>query len=431
MMEIALVRGADALTLNGSGASARFLDASMRALEVSLAGDAAGTTGRLGAISRMLDEAARAFTWPGEERGYVQVTLPDGQRWRSPYHGGQVEMTRSVAGRGLKTPVVYLSLEREDWWETAEPVYAALKNRHGQSLGAGGVTVYNHKDAGHDNYVDVEYMEGDLPAPVVLRITGAGMGGVEAFCGMGSFLVLEDFQVRYEGESGNSGAGVTETLLADAACAGGSFAALSWSGTVEVMARRWSVSQAEAGALAGRVFRPLLRLQEPVAAGESLWLRWQVGFNNLGVIEVIWQGEEVLALAGRQMVVFPAMQLPPWPTPAGSAESLELCLLAQASMGGGHALGIDQVLLLPADSFLRLIPMVSGYPQFDIEYATGDGLFKNGGRACPSHEAEGPGLWLVPGRVQRLVFAFRQGNAWNINHAPLVNLLVRPRRRVL
>lgn len=430
-MEIALVRGADVLTLNGSGASARFVDAPMRTVEVSLAGDAPGAAGRVGALSRMLDEAARAFAWPGEDRGYVQVTLPDGQRWRSPYHGGKIEMTRSAAGRGLKTPVAYLSLEREDWWETAELFYATLKNRHGESTGAGGVTVYNHKDAGHDNFVDVEYGEGDLPAPAVLRIIGAGMGGVEAFCGMGSFLVLEDFQVRYEGESGNSGAGVTATLLADATCAGGSFAALSWAGLAEVVARRWSVSQAEAGALAGRVFRPLLRLQEPVTAGESLWLSWQVGFNNQGVIEVIWQGEAVLAPVGRQMVVFPAMQLPPWPAPAGNAESLELCLLAQAQMSGGHSLKIDQVLLLPADSFLRLVPVLSGYPQFDIEYATGEGWFKNGGRACPSHEAEGPGLWLVPGRVQRLVFAFRQGNAWDINHAPLVNLLVRPRRRVL
>jgi len=430
-MEITLVQGADVLMLNGSGAAARFVDASMRTLEVSLAGDAGGAAGRVGAISRMLEAAARAFNWPGEERGYVQVYLPDGQRWRSPYHGGQVEMTRSAAGRGLQTPVARLSLEREEWWETAEPVYAALKNRHGESTGAGGVTVYNHQDAGHDNYVDVEYMEGDLPAPAVLRIIGAGMGGVEALCGMGSFLGLEDFQGRYEGESGYSGTGVTATLLADAACAGGSFAALSWSGTAEVMVRRWAVSQAEAGALAGRVFRPLLRLQEPVAEGEALWLSWQVGFNNLGVIEVIWQGEAVLAPAGRQMAMFPAMQLPPWPTPAGSAEGLELCLMAQAQTGGGHTLKIDQALLLPADSFLRLIPLLSGYPQFDIEFTTGEGWFKNGGRACPSHEAEGPGLWLVPGRTQRLVFAFRQGNAWNINHAPLVNLLVRPRRRVL
>lgn len=431
MMEITLIRGADALALNGSGASTRFVDASMRTVEISLAGDVLGVAGRVEAASRMLEEAARAFAWPGEEQGYVQVTLPDGQRWRSPYHGGQVVMTRSAAGRGLKTPVAHLNLEREDWWETAEPVYAALRNRHGESVGAGGVIVYNHKDALHDNYVDVEYVEGDLPAPAVLKLSGAGMGGVEVCCGMGSFLVVGDFQVRYEGESGNSGAGVAATLLADAACAGGSFAALSWSGAAEVMLRRWSVSQVEAGALAGRVYRPLLRLQEPVAAGEFLWLRWQVGFNNLGVIEVIWEGEAVLAPTGRQMVMFPAMQIPPWPAPAGNAEGLELCLLVQAQTNEGHILKIDQVLLLPADSFLRLIPVLSGYPQFDIEYASGDGLFKNGGRACPSHEAEGPGLWLVPGRVQRLVFAFRQGNDWNINHAPLVNLLVRPRRRVL
>ncbi|GAP08544.1 hypothetical protein ATHL_03449 [Anaerolinea thermolimosa] len=431
MMEISLIRGADTLVLNGSGAWARFVDAPMRTLEVSLAGDAAGAAGWVGAVSRMLDEAARAFAWPGEERGYVQVALEDGQRWRSPYRGGRVEMTRNAAGRGLKTPAMHLCLEREDWWETAEPVYAALRNRHGESIGAGGLTVYNHKDASHDNYVDVAYMEGDLPAPAVLKISGAGMGGVEAFCGMGSFLMLDDFQVRYEGEGGSSGAGVTATLLADTACAGGSFAALSWAGTVEVMVRRWSVSRAEAGALAGRVFLPLLRLQEAVMAGESLWLSWQVGFNNLGDIEVIWQGEAVLVPAGRQMVVFPAMQLPPWPAPAGSAESLELCLLAQAQTGGGHTLRIDQVLLLPTDSFLRLVPVLSGYPQFDIEYTSGGGFFKNGGRACPSHEAEGPGLWLVPGRVQRLVFAFRQGNEWNINHAPLVNLLVRPRRRVI
>ncbi len=436
MMEIALVHGAATLALNGNGvsgavAAARFADAEMHMLDVALQGAPEDISDAVTGIALLLFEAIRTNRQTAETWVYLQVTLADGTTWRSPVHGGWLTLARGAAGRRLNAQGVRLKLERADWWETVEPRYATIGNRHGTSSGPGGVTVYNHKDALHDNFIDIDGVNGDLPAPVRLLMDGAGMSNIEAFCGLGCYLERSQFQVRYEGESGSSGAGVTASILADAACAGGSYAGLSWSGAAEVNARHWLVSRQEAGGLAGRIFRPLLRLQSAVGTDEALWLALMAGYNDAGTVEPVYRGEAVRVHAARQMVVLPPLPLPPWPAPAGGSENMQLCLLAQAETAGAHTLNIDQLLLLPCDSFLHLMPVLTTFPAFTVEHDSQSGLLTSAGYAFGSHVAEGPGIWLAPGRAQRLVFAFSQGTGWVIDHAPVVNLQYRPRRRVL
>ncbi len=435
-MNLALSQGAANLELNGSGisgavAGARFADADMRVLEVALQGTPALTGSAVSAVSAYLAEAARTFRQPAEAWVYLRATLPDGTTWRSALRGGSLTPTRGAAGRHLNAQVLRVELQREGWWEENEARYAALSNRHGASSGAGGLVVYNHNDAGHQNFIDIDDVGGDLPAPALLVAKGSGMGGVEACCGLSAHCARDSLETRFEGEAGSSGAGVTLAVVSDVDCSGGSYASLTWSGSAEVLGCAWGVSGVEAGALNGRVFRPLLRLRSTIAGGERLWLTLQVGYNFAGAVEPVFRCESVLVPESRRMVALPPVQLPPWPVSGGLSENMEIDLVLQAESSGAHAFNLDQMLLLAADSFVRFIPAVSSYPTFELEYDSQSGLMKNAGRSFASHIAEGPGIWLVPGRAQRLFFAFRQGAGWNIQHAPLVNLLYRQRRRVL
>lgn len=435
-MNIELAQGEAVLALNGGGvtgavSAARFTDGAMNALEVGLQGPPADLAASASQAARWLSEAARTFRQPSEEWVFVRVSLPDGSAWRSPLRGGRATLARGAAGRHLNTSGLRLELEREAWWEESQPVYAALSNRHGASAGPGGLVVHNHHDAGHENFVDVDTVGGDLPAPAVLTAVGSGMGGVEAHCGLAAYALREHLQGRYDAEAGSSGAGVTPAIYADAACSGGAYVQLAWSGSAEMLGRSWDVAAAESGAFNGRVYRPLVRLQSAIGAGEKLWVTLQVGYNFAGTVEPVARGESVLAPEARMMLALPALQLPPWPVLGGLAENLELSLLVQAETGGAHSLNVDQMLLLPADSFLHLLPAVASYPNFDVEFDSQSGLMKNNGFCFASHIAEGPGIWLVPGRAQRLCFAFRQGAGWNIHHAPVVNLRYRRRKQVL
>ena len=55
----------------------------------------------------------------------------------------------------------------------------------------------------------------------------------------------------------------------------------------------------------------------------------------------------------------------------------------------------------------------------------------NDSRSILTHLPEGPGISLVPGRLQRLVYVFRAGTGWDITLNPVVNVQYRPRKRTL
>ena len=106
---------------------------------------------------------------------------------------------------------------------------------------------------------------------------------------MGSFLDRPNVKLFFEGESGASGAGVTATNQASAANSNGNYINLAWNGAAEVVARFFTLSTAETSALAGRVFRPILRLHSQITGGEKMWMRVVLNYETGGpALEAIY-----------------------------------------------------------------------------------------------------------------------------------------------
>jgi len=435
-MDISLVQGSSTLQLNGSGVSApvkaaRFVDEELLRIEVVCEGTAASIAAVVDSIGVKLSEAERSFGMAGENWVFVLYTLPDGVTWRSPLRAGTVRSVKGPAGRKNNVQTLLIVLDRAEYWEKVSLQYCSLSNAHGSSSGAGGLTVYNHDDAGHDNYVDIAAPEGDLPAPAVLSVTKASQPNLEIWAGMASFVDRANVKLVFESESGASGAGVTVTGQASAAASNGNYSQLAWSGASAVGLRYWTLSAAEASALAGRIFRPVARLQSLVAGGEVMWARIGVSYDNAGALESYYSGELVLVPLDRLMVAFPPVQLPPWQVLDATSQTIAISIHVYEEGGGSNTVNLDCLFLVPLDSSLHLIPIITTYPNTALVYDCGTGLMVNDGKSILTHLPEGPGLVLYPGRLQRLAFTFRVGNAWDIALNPTVNLQYRPRKRSL
>jgi hypothetical protein len=435
-MDISLVQGSSTLQLNRSGVSApvkaaRFADEDLTRIEVVCEGTAAAIAGVMDSVGVKLSEAERCYGLAGENWVFVHYTLPDGVTWRSPLRAGTVRSVKGPAGRKVNSQTLLVVLDRAEYWEKEALQYCSLSNAHGSSAGAGGLTVYNHNDAGHNCFVDIAAPEGDLPAPAVLTVTKASQPNVEIWAGMGSFLDRPNVQLFLESESGASGAGVTPTNQASAAASGGNYTQLVWSGTGEVLPRYWSLSAGQSSALAGRIFRPVARLQSLIAGGEVMWGRIVLYYDNGGTLEAFYGGEYVQLPLDRLMLTFPPVQLPPWQVLNATSQAVTIAISVYEEGGGTNTINLDELFLVPLDSSLHLVPIITIYPNTTLVYDCGTGLMLNDAKSILTHLPEGPGLLLYPGKLQRLVFVFRVGNGWDINLNPTVNLQYRPRKRSL
>ena len=355
-MDISLVQGSSTLLLNGSAVSApikaaKFADEELTQLVVVCEGTAASIAGVVDSVGVKLSEAERSYGLAGENWVYVHYTLPDGVTWRSPVRTGTVRSVKGPAGRKVNSQTLLVVLDRAEYWEKTSLQYCSLSNAHGSSSGAGGLTVYNHNDAGHNCYVDIAATEGDLPAPAVLSVTKASQANIEVWAGMGSFLDRANVQLFLEAESAGSGPGVTATPTASAAASNGSYANLTWNGTGGVFVSYWALSIAQASALAGRIFRPVARLHSLVAGGEVMWARIQVYYNSGGGNEPVYSGEYVQVPLDRLMLTFPPIQLPPWQVLDATSQMIAITINIYEEGGGANAINIDELFLIPMDSF--------------------------------------------------------------------------------
>jgi hypothetical protein len=437
-MDIALVQGTETLVLNGSGITgtykaARFINEGLSELEVVLEGAAAAIGADLALLGCKVYEAGRVWGSSGEAWVYLVVTLPDSSQWRSPIRSGSVELVRGVGGRRLNSQVARLRLSREAWWEAVDAVWAVLNNQHGSGT-SGGVTVYNHSDSGHDGFVSIAGVTGDLPAPARLYYQKSGVGNVELYAGMGTYIDRAQFYSQLEGEdavAGGSGAGVTLTATANAACSNGSYGALAWNGTSEVQLKYWSPNGAWARAGLGRVFRPLVRLQSLVGGTERFWCSLAFNYDYLSGREEIWRSEGVMMPTDRLLFALPPVTLPPWLVRDDPSMPVTPSLQVTAEAAGAHTMNLDYLAFLPCDSYLRLLPVITNYAATMLDYDCATGVLVNNNVTIGSHAAEGPGLLVVPGKSQRLHFQARAGTLMDITMNPTVKLSYRPRKATL
>ena len=437
-MDVSLVRDTTNIVLNGSGALAPLragrVDISAPGVvtaELALDGTAAAIGTYLQNVERLLYLAEWEAGRPGEYWGYVKVTLPDASVWLAPIKSGRVESvvpgSRGGGSMGLRVRV-----NVEPYWVSDTFTSLPLSNRNGSNY-VNGILVNNHYDSGHDNWANIlggiSGVIGDVPAPAILSFTSTT---ADLDCIFAQAVdVSAGFNAMLEGEALTGGTGLTVTSTADSSCSGGYYGALAWSGAGAVSGY-WSVDGTNAAYYKGRIYRPVFRLRNLVAAGEKIWAYCWSGYNG-STVQVLDKQDGLLLPTDQRLVVFPPMALPAWSRPPTgfSWEGFVLGVTLQAEGTGAHAVGLDFVEALPCDGWQRFIPLVSGLANTQIRYDGGTGVISRSTSAIGAHAPEGAGLWLYPGLAQRIYVAMQAAPLANVDWGGTVKIQYQARKRSL
>lgn len=449
MHQILLRQDSTTLVLQGPGMAAPFRGARYapgtgladEPVELGLEGTPAEIEAALARLAWLMDEAARWYGIPGGQTVYLECTVTEGgPAWRTPLAGGRVELMgigpdqRLSARQGVR-----LRLARAGWWEGAE-VELPLSN-HSASRVTGGVTVSNHWDGQHEAWVDAAAADtaGDLPAPAHLVYTSldADLTGT-LWAGQNVTSDPANLLAQLEAEDGAGLSGVTAAKLVDATASNGVFYRLGWTGEAETGLWRVSLAESQMAMFGGRAFLPLLRLHTMLGAGEQVWsfLRVTASWTG-GATEGVMDGAPGYLPTQAYLCPCGPLSLPPWPVMAGEAAgeapmTIGLELRAAAAGAGSHQLDLDYLFLLPLDGWRVYRPLLKTWGPLLLDDNPALGTVK-GQRAAQAHAAEGPGLVVWPGRLNRYYFlAERQGGG---GFAPscraTVKLSYRPRKSVI
>jgi hypothetical protein len=405
-------------------------------LRITLAGTTAQIETALGVLAAWLEEAARVANLPGMDYVYLEVRLlAGGVTWRSLVLGGTMETLGAGAEqRATKNQGVRLLLTRLNYWEDNTQRELLISSVLDAVAATGGVRITNHVDSGHANHVQLAAVNagGDIPAPLRLALTTelAEMGLVYAGQNMSANTGAGTFCLEDEGTL--VGTGVTPTRTAGATATNGYYASLAWSGASEMKLIYFSLDGA-IGNLSGLAYLPLLRLYSSIAGGEKIWAKWRIVYGHGTSENVIYETQGAYLENADSLQQGTPINIPPWKVEAGEAPlSLYLVLVVQADAVGAHTLNVDNVFLLPLENwriYREALAAVGACIVLDNPYA---GTVK-GYDGLRTHIAEGPGLVVYPGKLQRYYFLVEGVSAGGspIALQSSVRMYYRPRKRAL
>lgn len=447
-MFISIARGTTEIVLNGTEMTApvrgcRFvgdrLDEGVLRLEILLEGTQLEMNQWLNQAEQMTEGGARDYGVGGGSWAYVVVE--SWGRWRTPMakvrwgymKAGGRSGSPSPAARDKGSQGITLEVERPDWWEGVTEITVPLTNRKYSSWY--GTLALDNASLGtnYDNSARIEEgnIEGDLPAPAVLRLSG-GTAGVEVLVGH-QVDGDQNFTFQLEGENASTPAGATGTNITNSAGnSNNAYREVSWSATTPVTLLQWLNSEADTAKFRGRYYRPVLRLNG-IWTGGTVWVWLRAGYNNGGAVEGYQDYEGILIPYGKPMVVLPPVQFPPWQQPPEGITQWEngaIALMGHAEAAGTKSLQVDYLQLVPIDSWARFIPTVMTLAP-EIRYEGSTGTLSRYTKAMTGHAVEGPGVLLEPGKSQR-IFALNYSNAGApIGQTISLGVRYRPRRRTV
>lgn len=237
-----------------------------------------------------------------------------------------------------------LQLEREAFFVGAEMI-PVLSNRL-RSAANGDLRLDNHDDAGHVNWCSLGALElqSDLAQPLRILLRNSGSAawrrlwlGTLNCTGAQPALCLQ-------AEAGEGG-----SVQALDSASGGAFVRYSWSGTSWQQLAGFAINAVNLEAMAGKAYKPLLRLTAPLNKACRLRISLRLGS------ETLYCGSPVRLEAGAGLAVLPVLRLPPWKAGEGGLPaSLTLSLEGLAEDAAACVLDLDNIQLLPVEGLSEL-----------------------------------------------------------------------------
>lgn len=333
---------------------------------------------------------------------------------RSRVWDGWIELPGSaLADRGRGYQGVRLHLVRENGWDAAAGSLS-LSNQNG-SIVQSGLAIFNHSDhdSGHQNFVDIRAADlaSTQPAPAIVTLN---LGSSPVRCVTDILLAAGSnlsnaggsFEHVLEAELAVAGSGCATALLADPQASNQAARRVEWSTAQETCLLRWELDEQQLGFCAGRLFRPVLRLLQPVVS--PLYLRWKVSAVTGGAL--VEQTAQVQAASGHSLIACAALSLPPVSSLTGVHAPLRLELWAEIPASAARSLEIDFVQLLPAEQWahLRSLGGIHQGSRLVLDGLTRKvyALNAENQEEASTHSLSGQPLYLRPGQPNRVYCLF-------------------------
>lgn len=383
-------------------------------LEVLLEGAPAVIGAQVAAWNRLLRLAEQ---WVREGMGepvYLCITPHAGsEEYRSLVVSGRVTLPDGAPGWPEGRVEAEMRLLRLDAWESAEE-WLAVSNASGVDTGSG-VVVSNHRDALHENGVDIRgaHVRGSLPGAARLLVSYAnGLG--DLITGLVGSADLVGAAIR-AGQVLEAEAAQGVTPVNSAAASGGQYAARTLGPSAGEALLTWALSADDLLDWEPGELVPFLRFFTAPQVADAV-LYWQV--TSCGVT---WASEHQ-PLTGTLLQELPAVDL-------------------FAGLRGGRFAPVELALMLKTPAAVTLaVDFVQFFPAWRVRRylargaLTGSGVFEDDRGAVSAqpqgdsarlsaHCGVGQPLELEPGRDQRLLFLHPGG----IDQTLRVRLWYRPR----
>lgn len=308
-----------------------------------------------------------------------------------------------------------------------------LTGRNGVDV-LGGIDLVNHTDihSGHGSSVLIKPTDIDsaLPAPLRVELTNTTAEGKMHHVYLGLVhhpeTPPEELFFRY-GADFDGGA-----IYANAAAINGYYMRVTWSSTGWTPLGSWLLSAADVQQLAGKSYRPILRLYDAHAYTDlQLKLKLQVSAY------VLWEGERVDADPDYGYILFPPVQIPPSQRLNETLpHHVDLVLYGQHDTAAAYMLDFDCLTLLPLDAGANFI----AYHDLDQDATLIDDNFRRvqvtrfnpAGSETTAHIRQGSEMLIWPGRYNRLLVVMTDAvHQAEIFRTARLRLFYRRRRRVL
>jgi hypothetical protein len=362
-----------------------------------------------GNVSDLVRAINRAFTLArssNESLNHVYINYAPGDSeapWRSRIYDGAVIVDKSL-GRAYPRSrlAVDISFERDPFWEGPEESIP-LSNLNGTNQ-TGSLNVFSCNDLTGTapsrlcNYMDIAagVIKGDLETPIKLELKNLypqALGTV--WVGLNKTNPATA-RWLYEAESAN---GVTATTATGAS--GGKIVKGTATDASPLASLTWTLSAAELSAFAGQRVRFLARTHY-MGAYSVFRYKLLLRSANITLFETdfIRESEEY----ARAWLELFDLRLPPWLEGLSNLLSIDMTLQMQLARAGSWPWAIDDIMLIPADSFIQVLSFVNQNERLVLDGIKGNYYKDNGagiGRIGARKVIGGP-LMLSPGLAQRL-----------------------------
>lgn len=364
---------------------------------------------------------------------------PTTWKWQSRIRRGVVLFNRNLARRWSQGQTkLTIEIERDNFWE------GPLNNVRGSSPQGDGVDHYYHLNSNDGagvgpfryNYIDFpdnELLTGNaLPSPIYMIVTNpseSAKGVGDIFINLNTYSHPETLNYRLEGEDG---AGGTNTV--SATCSGGSYKALSWSGTNEAELISWTLPNAvnDLDQYNNGFFKLLTRFAATFAYSD-LWLRFGIKMGGV----VVSESPYTLMSANKTIQDAGTLQIMPFRYKGYNSQVATLTLYAKRYTSGSHSINLDFVHLACLDGWRHFKPITGLAPGVTLvdDTVNGSVYSRSVGSSTAisvTHVGYGAPLMYTPGRAMRLssLFNYTDGSA-PIDAALSIGHMIRPRKRGL